>query len=145
MTKNDLAAQIAKTTGRHQTEVKQIVQLLINGIVETVVSEGRLELRGFGVFKVKHRKARKARNPKTDEVVIVPERASITFRPGKFMLDRVNGLVPPLADGLDDDDLPPEDDADDEDALDTGGEIGYAYGDGNPSDGEADDRIGARD
>lgn len=96
MTKNDLAAQIAKITRRHQTEVKQIVQLVINGIIETIVKEERLELRNFGVFEVKHRKARKARNPKTDEVVIVPERASITFRPGKFMKDRVNGLVPPM-------------------------------------------------
>ena len=93
-TKNTLVARIARITGHHHTEIKEIVQLAIDGIIETLATEERLELRNFGVLTVKRRRARKARNPKTEVVVDVPERKTISFKPGKFMKDRVNGLVP---------------------------------------------------
>lgn len=87
----------------HQTDIKRIVQMTFDGIVEVLASEGRLELRNFGVYEVKERKARKARNPRTGEEVIVPERKSITFKSGKFMTDRVNGRVGPADDEYTDD------------------------------------------
>jgi len=95
MTKNDMVVEIAKRMDMPQTEVKRIVQMVLDGITEVLVTEGRLELRNFGVFEVKSRKPRKARNPKTGEPVMVPSRKAVTFAAGKFMSDRVRGLVGP--------------------------------------------------
>ena len=95
MTKNDMALRIAKRTGMQQIDVKRIVQMMMNNITEVLVTEGRLELRNFGVLEVKTRKPRKARNPKTGELVMVPSRKAVTFRAGKYMEGRVNGHVGP--------------------------------------------------
>ncbi|MCD8141297.1 MAG: integration host factor subunit beta [Planctomycetaceae bacterium] len=95
MTKNDLVLKIAKEMNMHQTDIKRIVQMTFDGIIEVLATEGRLELRNFGVYEVKTRKPRKARNPRTGEEVMVPSRKSVTFKGGKFMTDRVNGLVEP--------------------------------------------------
>jgi Bacterial nucleoid DNA-binding protein len=69
--------------------------MTFDGIIEVLATEGRLELRNFGVYEVKTRKPRKARNPRTGQEVMVPARKSVTFKGGKFMTDRVNGLVEP--------------------------------------------------
>jgi len=69
--------------------------MTMNGITEVLVMEGRLELRNFGVFEVKTRKPRKARNPKTGETVMLPSRKAVTFTAGKFVTDRVRGPVKP--------------------------------------------------
>ncbi|MCL4110412.1 UNVERIFIED_CONTAM: hypothetical protein GTU68_006632 [Idotea baltica] len=58
-------------------------------IVDTLVTHGRIELRNFGVFEVKQRAARKARNPRTGDSVEVPSRFVVTFKPGKEMEERV--------------------------------------------------------
>ena len=102
MTKNDMVSEIAKRMTMPQTDVKRIVQMVLDGITEVLVTEGRLELRNFGVYEMKTRKPRKARNPKTGEQVMVPARKAVTFKAGKFMTDRVNGLVGP-ADAASDD------------------------------------------
>jgi integration host factor subunit beta len=57
-----------------------------------LVEEGRTELRSFGVFQVKRRKARQARNPRTGEKVMVPERLVVTFKPGREMEQQVGQL-----------------------------------------------------
>ena len=95
MTKNSMVEQIAKRMNLPQTDVKRIVQMTFDNIVEVLVTEGRLELRNFGIYEVKTRKPRKARNPRTGESVMVPSRKAVTFTAGKFMKDRVNGLVGP--------------------------------------------------
>ena len=69
--------------------------MTFDNITEVLVTEGRLELRNFGVYTVKTRKPKKARNPKTGEQVMVPSRKAVTFTAGKFMKDRINGLVGP--------------------------------------------------
>jgi nucleoid DNA-binding protein len=56
------------------------------------VREGRIELRNFGVFEVRQRKPRKARNPRTGEQVKVPARRVVTFKPGRQMGERVARL-----------------------------------------------------
>jgi nucleoid DNA-binding protein len=96
VTKNDMVLRIARDMNMHQTDIKRIVQMTLDGIVEALAAKGRLELRNFGVFEVKTRKPRKARNPRTGEEVMVPERRSVTFKGGKFMEDRVNGLAEPV-------------------------------------------------
>lgn len=89
MTKSDIAREIAKATGLHQTGVKQIVQLTLDGIIDILASEGRLELRGFGVFQVKARKQRQARNPRTGEAALIPACRAVTFKAGREMQKRV--------------------------------------------------------
>ena len=89
MTKKDIARVIAAGSGIRQVQALAIVQGVFDSIVETLVSEGRIELRNFGVFEVRRRKPRKARNPHTGESVSVPARPVVTFRPGQVMAERV--------------------------------------------------------
>src|SRR6187431_1848031 len=75
-----------------QLRTKEIVQKTFDAIVETLVQDGRIELRNFGVFEVKKRAARKARNPRTGQRVDVPEKFVVTFKPGKEMEEKVRQL-----------------------------------------------------
>ena len=70
-------------------QVTEIMQMLFDGITEILVEEGHIELRNFGVFKVKERKPKKARNPRTGDSVMVPARRTVTFKPGREMMVRV--------------------------------------------------------
>ncbi len=85
VTKKEIVKTISDTTGLTQLQIKDIVQRTFNGIIETLMEEGRVELRNFGVFQIKTRKARKARNPRTGHQVEVPEKFVVTFKPGKEM------------------------------------------------------------
>lgn len=89
MTKNDMVVKIAKATGLRQVDIKRIVQMTLDGLVDVLATEGRAELRNFGVFKVRERKARKARNPRTGEEVMVPTKRVVSFKPGKLMEKRI--------------------------------------------------------
>jgi nucleoid DNA-binding protein len=75
-----------------QLKTKEIVQKTFDAIVETLLEEKRIELRNFGVFEVKKRAARKARNPRTGDKVFVPEKYVVTFKPGKEMEEKVRQL-----------------------------------------------------
>jgi nucleoid DNA-binding protein len=92
VTKKDLAKKIADVLKVNQLVALEIVQRTFDGITETLVSEGRIELRNFGVFEVKERKERSARNPRTGEKVMVPRRFVVTFKPGREMEQRVSEL-----------------------------------------------------
>src|SRR5262249_1433427 len=78
--------------GMTQLKTKEIVQKTFNAIIETLVQDERIELRNFGVFAVKPRAARKARNPRTGQRVDVPEKFVVTFKPGKEMEEKVREL-----------------------------------------------------
>ena len=65
MTKKDMAISIAAKSGIPPVRVTEIVPQVFDSVIETLVQEGRLELRGFGVFEVKRRQPRQARNPRT--------------------------------------------------------------------------------
>ncbi len=93
MTKKEIVKTISEEIGLTQLKTKEIVQKTFDAIVETLVDEGRIELRNFGVFEVKKRAARKARNPRTGERVDVPEKFVVTFKPGKEMEERVRRLT----------------------------------------------------
>lgn len=82
MTKKDIVDIILEKTGYKPTEVKKIVQFTFDTIVDALAKNRRIELRNFGVFKVKVRKPRQGRNPKTGEMVPVPERKVAVFKPG---------------------------------------------------------------
>lgn len=90
MTKKDIVRTISEEVGLTQQQTKVIVQKTFDAIVETLAREGRVELRNFGVFEVKQRAARMARNPKTGSEVSVPEKKVVSFKPGKIMEGRVN-------------------------------------------------------
>src|SRR4051794_38044685 len=89
MTKKEIVKQISEQLGLTQLKTKEIVQKTFDAIVETLLSERRIELRNFGVFEVKRRKARKARNPRTGAKVDVEPKNVVTFQPGKEMEERV--------------------------------------------------------
>jgi len=92
VTKKEIVKTISDEIGMTQLRTKEIVQKTFNAIVETLVDEHRIELRNFGVFEVKARAARKARNPRTGERVDVPEKFVVTFKPGKEMEEKVREL-----------------------------------------------------
>ena len=92
MTKKEIVKTISDETGLNQQQIKAIVQKTFNAIVTTLVDEGRIELRNFGVFQVRTRAARKARNPRTGRQVEVPEKFVVTFKPGKIMEEKVNSI-----------------------------------------------------
>lgn len=92
MTKKEIVRTISEEIGLTQLKTKEIVQKTFDAIVEALVDEGRIELRNFGVFEVKRRAPRKARNPRTGEKVDVAEKFVVTFKPGKEMEQRVREL-----------------------------------------------------
>src|SRR4051812_5108959 len=92
VTKKEIVKQISEHIGLTQLKTKEIVQQTFDAIVDTLIEVGRIELRNFGVFEVKLRKARKARNPRTGERVDVEPKMVVTFKPGKEMEERVRNL-----------------------------------------------------
>ena len=105
MTKKEIVRTISEEIGLTQLKTKEIVQKTFDVIVETLVEAtkeklqqghnvplGRMELRNFGVFEVKRRAPRKARNPRTGAKVFVPEKFVVTFKPGKEMEKRIREL-----------------------------------------------------
>src|SRR5206468_12820571 len=92
VTKKEIVKKIADRADLTQLKTKQIVQWTFDAIIETLLTEKRIELRNFGVFEVRRRKARKARNPRTDEQVFVGPKNVVTFQPGKEMEERVRTM-----------------------------------------------------
>lgn len=93
LTKKDIVRTISEEIGLTQQQTKQIVQKTFDAIIDSLVRERRIELRNFGVFEVKQRAARKARNPRTGRQVSVPEKFVVTFKPGKEMEAKVMELT----------------------------------------------------
>jgi nucleoid DNA-binding protein len=91
VTKKEIVKTISEECGLTQLKTKEIVQKTFEAIIDTLVEDPdhRIELRNFGVFEVKKRAARKARNPRTGERVDVGEKYVVTFKPGKEMEERV--------------------------------------------------------
>lgn len=92
MTKKEIVKAIADEIGLTQLKTKEIVQKTFDAIIDALVQGRRIELRNFGVFEVKERAARKARNPRTGQRVHVPAKLVVTFKPGKEMEERVRQL-----------------------------------------------------
>jgi nucleoid DNA-binding protein len=94
VTKKEIVKKISEDIGLTQLKTKDIVQRTLDAIILTLVSEGRIELRNFGVFEVKQRAPRKARNPRTGDKVYVPSKNVVTFKPGKEMEELVRKMDP---------------------------------------------------
>ena len=93
VTKKEIVKRISERSGLTQMKTKEIVQWTFDAIIETLITEKRIELRNFGVFEVKRRKARKARNPRTGAKVEVEPKNVVTFQPGKEMEERVRKMT----------------------------------------------------
>jgi len=95
LTKRDLVIRISEETGLIQQQVLNIVQKTLDYISEALAKGDKAELRNFGVFEVKVRKARVGRNPNAPATdVPIPERAVVKFKPGKEMRAAVLKLSP---------------------------------------------------
>jgi len=95
MTKRDIVVRISNETGLVQQQVLDIVQKTLDYVAEAVAKGEKVELRNFGVFEVKVRKARIGRNPNAPAAdVRIPPRAVVKFKPGKEMREVVLKLTP---------------------------------------------------
>jgi integration host factor subunit beta len=92
VTKKDIVRTIAEQIELPQLRTKELVQKTFDALIDALVREGRIELRNFGVFQIKKRDARMARNPRTGERVPVQAKSVVTFKPGKEMEARVRQL-----------------------------------------------------
>jgi nucleoid DNA-binding protein len=92
MTKRDLVMRIADETGLIQQDVYAVIQKSLDYIVEALENDDTVEFRNFGVFEVRERKQRIGRNPNRPEnVVTIPARKVVKFKPGKIMRERITG------------------------------------------------------
>jgi integration host factor subunit beta len=92
ITKKDLAYRIAERTGLKKVAVKEVLQHFIDDVIDELARGNRLEFREFGVFEIKTRAARRARNPRTGARVDVPPKTVIHFKAGRLMKEKVAEL-----------------------------------------------------
>lgn len=89
MTKKDIVIKVSNDTNLTQIDVKKIVQRMLDVVVESLERGETVELRNFGVFKVKARRGRLGRNPRTGEEVAVPQKKVVVFKPGLILKSKV--------------------------------------------------------
>ncbi|MBN3038842.1 MAG: integration host factor subunit beta [Candidatus Omnitrophica bacterium] len=89
MTKKEIVLKIAEETNIKQVDVKKVVQKCLDEIVAALTRGERVELRNFGIFKVKSRRGRTGRNPRTGEAVPVPPKKVAVFKPGLVMKQEI--------------------------------------------------------
>ncbi len=85
VTKKEMVVRIASETKIKQIDVKKVLQHSLDYIIKALAAGKKIELRNFGVFKVKSRRSRIGRNPRTGETVSVPPRKVVVFKPGLIM------------------------------------------------------------
>ena len=85
LTKKELVMIVSKETGITQVQVKRVVQRTLHHLIENLKQGTTIELRNFGVFKIRQRAPRRGRNPKTGQEVPVPPKRVVVFKPGLLM------------------------------------------------------------
>lgn len=92
MTKADLVEQVADAVGPRVTkrDCGLVVDAFLDAVQDTLARGDHIEIRGFGTFKLRHRKARTGRNPRTGETVDVPPRVAPVFKPSSRFRGRVD-------------------------------------------------------
>jgi integration host factor beta subunit len=90
MTKAEIVEDIANKTGLTKKDVAMAMDQFLESISKALADGKHYEIRGFGTFKVKARKARMARNPRTGEAVPVPDRNVPVFKVSKELKDMVS-------------------------------------------------------
>ena len=92
ITKQSLIQEIAKSTGFVRNDIKIVVEQFLDLLGEKLIDGNTIEIRGFGTFACKPRKARPARNPRTGETVLINERLVPTFKFSNDIKDKINSL-----------------------------------------------------
>lgn len=95
MTKADLIDELSRLFNLTKKESETIVNTVFENITEALVKGDKIELRGFGSFRIRHRRARRARNPKTGVNINVPQKRVPFFKVGKELQERVNAPSSP--------------------------------------------------
>ena len=90
MTKAELVDEVARVVQLTKKQAETIVNIVFDSIVESLRSGQKIELRGFGSFRLRSRKSRTGRNPKTGEKVEVPSKKIPYFKPGKELKELIN-------------------------------------------------------
>ncbi len=90
MTKADLVDQVSRSSELSKKDAEVIVQTVLDSIIESLKSGEKVELRGFGSFRLRDRASRQGRNPKTGEKVFVPAKRVPYFKPGKDLKELIN-------------------------------------------------------
>lgn len=98
MTKADLVEKVASKTGLSKSDIAVVVDAFLDSVKHALEGGNNIEIRGFGTFKVKERKARKARNPRTGEEVPVANRMVPVFKPSNEFKHMITKLPVPGAD-----------------------------------------------
>ena len=90
-TKKDLALEVAEETGCKKSLASKMVESVFIAMRKSLINVDRIEIRGFGVFQVKDTKPKPAaRNPRTGDVIYVPERRKTHFKPGKLLKEALH-------------------------------------------------------
>ena len=92
ITKKDLCERVARKTDNKNVAVKEGIQTFLDEIIGELSQGNRIELRDFGVFEIRKRAARKARNPRTGEEAFVPPKNVVVFKVGKLMREKVSNM-----------------------------------------------------
>ncbi len=90
MTKADLVEQVASETEMTKKDAEQLVEIVFESIIGALNKGEKIELRGFGSFRVRQRGSRKGRNPKTGAAVSIPAKRVAYFKPGKELKEVIN-------------------------------------------------------
>jgi integration host factor subunit beta len=91
MTKAELVDQVARTTQLTKKHAEIMVNTVFDSIVDSLKEGEKIELRGFGSFRIRQRGSRTGRNPKTGARVDVPSKSIPYFKPGKELRELLNG------------------------------------------------------
>jgi len=91
MTKADLVEEVIRVSSLGKKHAEIVVNTVFQSIVDALQQEDKIELRGFGSFRVRRRRSRQGRNPKTGDRVSVPSKRIPYFKPGKELKDLING------------------------------------------------------
>jgi integration host factor subunit beta len=91
MTKADLVDEVIRVADLSKKDAEHVVNTVFGQIMEALRLDDKIELRGFGSFRVRRRRSRLGRNPKTGDRVDVPSKRIPYFKPGKELRDLING------------------------------------------------------
>jgi integration host factor subunit beta len=90
MTKADLVEKVAIEADLTKKDAEQLVEIVFESIIASLNQGEKIELRGFGSFRVRQRNSRTGRNPKTGEAVEIPAKRVAYFKPGKDLKELIN-------------------------------------------------------
>lgn len=94
MTKAELVEEVARVSDLTKKHSESIVNTVFDSIIEALQKDEKIELRGFGSFRIRQRRSRQGRNPKTGDKVDVPAKRIPYFKPGKELKELINSSAP---------------------------------------------------